>query len=87
MTIWDKMIFGLMSLCLIALVGIRIMGKTYVYSRLHSWLLALLGVSFALDVITTLVLGRKKDIDFWLKITAFIIIAFLAIAQVTGLMA
>ena len=80
------MIFGLMSLCLIALVVIRIMGKTYVYSSLHSWLIALLGVSFFLDVITAILLRRKKDIFFWLKTAAFIIIAFLAIAKVTGLM-
>lgn len=83
---WDRFIIAIMILDLAAhLIGRIKMGNTYYDSTLRDWSIGLLYGSFALSVLTTIVLKRKKGVNFWLMTILVVVFALTFLAEWAGL--
>ncbi len=84
--LWDRFIIGIMILAIaIQIIGRIYMGKAYYDSALRDWGIGLHYGSFLLIVLTTIILKRKKGVNFWLLIILLAVFAILFLAEWAGL--
>ncbi len=84
--LWDRIINGVIALSVITHIIARlVMGKPYYDSPLRNWTLGILYGAFVLKILTTLVLGRKKDRQFWILTILVGTATLLLIAEAVGL--
>lgn len=80
----DKVANGLILACSVTYILLMILVKDYFHSPILSWCIGICFVCFAINVIVTVVLGRKKNADFWFKTVVLLLIPALWIAIATG---
>ena len=80
----DKVATGLLLACGVTFIILLFMEKDRFQSPIYSWCIGLTYVCFAINVIVTVMIGRKKNVDFWLKTALLVLVALLWIAEAAG---